>query len=66
VPTYHPAAALRGGDRVTDDIRADLRLVRSIIDGNLIDATTDDLVREPDEGQRASIDHQLDLFGGQT
>lgn len=66
VPTYHPAAALRGGDRVTDDIRADLRLVRSIIDGNLIDATTDGLVREPDEGQRASIDHQLDLFGGQT
>lgn len=66
VPTYHPAAALRGGERVTDDIRADLRIVRSIIDGNLIDATTDDLVQGPDEGQRASIDHQLDLFGGQT
>lgn len=66
VPTYHPAAALRGGERVTDDIRSDLRIVRSIIDGNLTEATTDDLVQEPDEGQRASIDHQLDLFGGQT
>ncbi len=66
VPTYHPAAALRGGERVTNDIRADLRLVRSIIDGNLSDATTDDPAREPDGGQRASIEDQLDLFGGQT
>jgi uracil-DNA glycosylase family 4 len=66
VPTYHPAAALRGGERVTNDIRADLRLVRSIIDGNLSDATTDDPAREPDGGQRAPIEDQLDLFGGQT
>ncbi|MDK1018936.1 MAG: uracil-DNA glycosylase [Actinomycetota bacterium] len=35
VPTFHPAAALRGGDRVTNDIRADLTLVRNIIDGNV-------------------------------
>ena len=35
VPTFHPAAALRGGDRVTNDIRADLAIVRNIIDGNL-------------------------------
>lgn len=35
VPTFHPAAALRGGDRVTNDIRADLAIVRNIIDGNV-------------------------------
>ena len=35
VPTFHPAAALRGGESVTNDIRADLALVRSIVDGNL-------------------------------
>lgn len=35
VPTFHPAAALRGGERVTDDIRADLAIVRNIVDGNL-------------------------------
>lgn len=32
VPTFHPAAALRGGERVTDEIRVDLRLVRAILD----------------------------------
>jgi uracil-DNA glycosylase family 4 len=36
VPTFHPAAALRGGERVTNDIREDLAIVRSIIDGNLV------------------------------
>jgi DNA polymerase len=35
VPTFHPAAALRGGERVANDIRADLVIVRNIIDGNL-------------------------------
>ena len=35
VPTFHPAAALRGGDKVTGDIRSDLAIVRNIIDGNL-------------------------------
>lgn len=36
VPTFHPAAALRGGERVTNDIREDLAIVRNIIDGNLV------------------------------
>ncbi len=35
VPTFHPAAALRGGESVTNDIRSDLALVRAIVDGNL-------------------------------
>jgi DNA polymerase len=33
VPTFHPAAALRGGDRVTDQMRADFALVRAALDG---------------------------------
>lgn len=32
VPTFHPAAALRGGQRVTDDMRADLALARRTLD----------------------------------
>lgn len=32
VPTFHPAAALRGGDRVTDQMRADFALVRAALD----------------------------------
>jgi len=35
IPTFHPAAALRGGERVTNDIRDDLVMVRNVIDGNL-------------------------------
>jgi DNA polymerase len=31
VPTYHPAAALRRGERVVDEMRADLRLVGEIL-----------------------------------
>jgi uracil-DNA glycosylase len=36
VPTFHPAAALRGGERVTDEIRVDLQLVRAILDGRTL------------------------------
>lgn len=32
IPTFHPAAALRGGDRVTDSMRADFRLMRNTLD----------------------------------
>ena len=32
IPTFHPAAALRGGDRVADQMREDFALVRSILD----------------------------------
>lgn len=31
IPTFHPAAALRGGERVTDQIREDLDLMRSVL-----------------------------------
>lgn len=32
VPTFHPAAALRGGDRVTNAMRTDFQLARSELD----------------------------------
>ena len=31
IPTYHPAAALRGGDRVKNQMREDFELVRQIL-----------------------------------
>ena len=63
VPTFHPAAALRGGERVTNDIREDLALVRSIIDGRLPSQTYDEHPA-PDDVAAIPEDHdvQLDLF----
>ena len=68
VPTFHPAAALRGGERVTNDIRADLALVRSVIDGRIPSATTTGTTtpRDADSGAPGDDAPQLDLFGGQT
>jgi uracil-DNA glycosylase len=34
VPTFHPAAALRGGDRVTDQMRQDFAVARQALDGS--------------------------------
>ncbi len=35
VPTFHPAAALRGSARVLEEMRYDFGIVRSLIDGSL-------------------------------
>jgi len=46
VPTFHPAAALRGGDRILDQMREDFVLVRSILDNAVedeADAATEQL-----------------------
>jgi uracil-DNA glycosylase len=55
VPTFHPAAALRGGDRVADQMREDFALVRSILDAPA----------EPEQGAaEAEADPaQMELFG---
>jgi DNA polymerase len=56
VPTFHPAAALRGGDRVTDQMREDFLLVRSILDRpSQPEAVTSDLMEEGSS--------QMELFG---
>ena len=46
VPTFHPAAALRGGDRVTNQIREDLALMSTILDS--LD-TGDGVEAEPEQ-----------------
>ncbi|MDP9493691.1 MAG: uracil-DNA glycosylase [Actinomycetota bacterium] len=56
VPTFHPAAALRGGDRVTDQMREDFKLVRSILDSMEPSAEVEE---EVDAGDVS----QLELFG---
>lgn len=60
IPTFHPAAALRGGDRVTDLMRADFELVQLTI--------TAPAHSEPPEpqaglGEQAIDPTQLGLFG---
>jgi len=49
VPTFHPAAALRGGERVTNDIRSDVAMVRAILDGRL--ASDQDIPQTAEEAQ---------------
>jgi DNA polymerase len=53
IPTFHPAAALRGGDRVKDQMRQDFELVRSVLDG----------VGEEPSDVPEPVQSQLELFG---
>ncbi len=50
IPTYHPAAALRGGERIIEMMREDFKLMRSVLDG---ETSTSD----------SSEARQLGLFG---
>lgn len=52
VPTFHPAAALRGGDRITNQMREDFALVSQILDSPVADDHPPDDTTE-----------QLGLFG---
>lgn len=61
VPTFHPAAALRGSARVLEDMRFDFGLIRDAIDGNLSGETDGNEVAEPSQ---PDVDpEQLGLFG---
>jgi uracil-DNA glycosylase family 4 len=55
VPTFHPAAALRGGENVRNQIREDLALVRDIIDGRI---SRDDAPDSTQESGSVSIPQQ--------
>jgi DNA polymerase len=58
VPTFHPAAALRGGDRVLDEMRQDFALVASWLrTPPATDATKVDDAAEAEDAE------QLGLFG---
>ena len=64
VPTFHPAAALRGGESVKNDIRADLGIVRSLLEGRV----TSDSQEAPNptisvEPIQVASEEQLGLFG---
>lgn len=63
VPTFHPAAALRGGEAVTNQIRADLKLVQGIIDGRVSSETEPDSQPEPELGTTPGKPAQISLFG---
>ena len=52
VPTFHPAAALRGGDRVIEDMRADFALIAGLLNA----PREQPVATEPDA-------EQLGLFG---
>ena len=61
VPTFHPAAALRGSARVLEDMQYDFGLVAAVITGSLGVRTDDaevELAAEPEDDPE-----QLGLFG---
>lgn len=53
IPTFHPAAALRGGDRVRSQMEQDFELVRQILETG---PATDTVEGEPEQTR-------LELFG---
>lgn len=57
VPTFHPAAALRGGDRVKDQMREDFETVRVVLD------TPPSEQSLPDTPEPVEMQEQMELFG---
>jgi uracil-DNA glycosylase family 4 len=65
VPTFHPAAALRGSPRVLAEMREDFAIVRGLVDGNLPAVTGGDQEPPEDTGVTppdTTDPEQLDLF----
>jgi DNA polymerase len=62
VPTFHPAAALRGSAQVLEDMRYDFGLIRDAIAGNL--RTPGDEAENEAENTLGEDPEQLGLFGG--
>jgi DNA polymerase len=62
VPTFHPAAALRGGEKVTNQIREDLALVRDIIDGRISRDDVPEPALEPGSAPLPQQATQIPLF----
>ena len=55
IPTFHPAAALRGGDRVKNQMREDFALVRTVLDSPREEPLAASIVEEEPS--------QMELFG---
>jgi DNA polymerase len=62
VPTFHPAAALRGGETVTNQIREDLALVRDIVDGRISRGDEPDSPQDPGSASIPQQPTQIPLF----
>lgn len=65
VPTFHPAAALRGSARVLEEMRHDFGLVRQVVDGTLRRSSESEVVapQEPAvTGPDSTEPDQLGLF----
>ncbi len=62
VPTYHPAAALRGRPRVLDEMRSDFALVAGLL-ARPVEAQPDAPVGEASAAQPAPASEQQSLFG---
>jgi len=62
VPTFHPAAALRGSVGVLEAMRTDFGLVRDVVDGNLVPEPP--AASEPPSTPAVEDAEQLGLFGG--
>jgi DNA polymerase len=66
VPTFHPAAALRGSARVLEEMRHDFGLVRQVVDGTLrrsAEPEADALSEPATPGPETIEPDQLGLFG---
>lgn len=61
VPTFHPAAALRGGQGKLDEMRADFAIVRRAIDGNLEVDSDSPQDPQPEPSSPSELE-QLGLF----
>lgn len=61
IPTFHPAAALRGGDRVKGQMREDFALIRSSLDQPPFKPTSPAAVDGTEFDD--SGDQQMELFG---
>ena len=59
IPTFHPAAALRGGERVKDQMREDFALVRAVLDST--PSAGGQSSSEPKSGEEVS-GSQMELF----
>lgn len=63
VPTFHPAAALRGSARVLEEMRYDFGLVRAAIDGRLGGEQSRTAEADPDPGPDVGDDpEQMELW----
>jgi DNA polymerase len=61
VPTFHPAAALRGSARVLADMREDFQTVQAIIEGKLQRHPPEPVAEDPDPATVPDAE-QMDLF----